>query len=77
MANTVVPSCIGLELEFFSRVDRVSVRTEESVISPRKVSCQYLELAMITVLHRFEYARHIYSAVRRYIKCVFENTLLK
>jgi len=77
MANIVVPSCIGLELELFNPVDRVPVRTEESVISPRNVSWQYLELAMITALHRFEYARHIYSAVRRYMKCVFENTVLK
>ena len=55
----------------------VSVRTEESVNRPRKLSSHYLELAMISVLHPFEYVRRIYSAVRRYIKCVFENTALQ
>jgi hypothetical protein len=77
MDSTVAPSCIALGLEFLSPVDRVSVQTEENVISPRKLSSQYLELGMITVLHPFEYVRHIYPAVRRHIKCVFENTALK
>ena len=53
MVSTVAPSCIGLGLKLLRPVDRVSVRTEESVIRPRKLSWQYLELVMITVLHSF------------------------
>jgi hypothetical protein len=44
MVSTVAPSCIGLWLEFLSPVDRVSVRTEESVIRPWKLSWHYLRI---------------------------------
>jgi len=73
MVSTVAPSCISLGMEFLSPVYRVSVRIEESVIRPRKLSWQYLELAMITVLHSFRMRpAHLSCSSTLHKRCIWK-----